>query len=119
MIIADGQRVRWDARTRLRVGSFGSIAAAPLGSEVNVAGRRQDDGSILAIQIEVKPNGIAMFEREVAGAFDRVEALWLHEGVMSFSDGKSVLKAGEIVSDGPDVERLRRILVRLLPPYVR
>ena len=81
-LIADGQRVRWDARTRTRIGRVRSVNAIPLGYEVKVKGFRNTEGAVVAEEIEAKPNGAAMFEADVIAAINTIENQWLREGQM-------------------------------------
>jgi Peptidase family M48/Domain of unknown function (DUF5666) len=51
-IIVDGQRVRATPATRVRAGEFRSLAASPLGYEVEAEDTRQPDGVIVATTVE-------------------------------------------------------------------
>jgi hypothetical protein len=118
-LIADGQRVRWDNQTRMKLGRLASIASVPLGYEIKVTGVRAVDGALLAQQLEVKPNGIAAFESQVIQDNNALEAAWTREGIAYFPDAnRNQHTLGRIADAGPDVERARRILDRLVPPYV-
>src|ERR1041384_976502 len=57
----DGQRVQLGSRVKLK-GRGPGFAAIPLGYEAKVKGVRQPDGSVLAEEIESRPNGHGMFE---------------------------------------------------------
>lgn len=117
-LIVDGQRVRADGRTRWR-GRFTRIADVPLGDEVRVTGTRQPDGSILAREIDVRPNGNALFESEVLAGTNQLEGLWLKNGRAFEADQRGNKKViGEIATEGRDVDRVRRLVRRLAPPYV-
>src|SRR4030095_4621405 len=50
--------------------------------------------------------------------FDDVERTWLASGTMSLSNGKELRNIGRIEDTGPAVERARRIMRRIVPPYV-
>jgi Zn-dependent protease with chaperone function len=117
-LIVDGQRVRADASTRVRNAvSFDEIG---LGAEVQVTGTRLSDGSVLAARVVAKPNGVALFERDVIDASDELERLWVGRGEMfeEDPDGREIT-VGRIVDRGPAVDRVERILNRLVPPYAR
>ncbi len=117
MLIVEGQRVRVDQRTIFK--RVAQLEAIPLGYEVKVKGLRQADGTILAQQIEAKPNGVAMFEKELRTGHSTAEDQWMQSGArLRQAEDGSMQQTGRIVSDGPRVERLRRILNRLLPSYV-
>ena len=118
-LIADGQRVRWDSHTRMKLGRQASITSVPLGYEIKVKGVRLADGALLAQQLDVKPNGIAAYENEVIQATNALEAAWASQGAAFLIDDKgNRVDIGRIVESGPDVERARRVLGRLVPPYV-
>lgn len=119
IVIVDGQRVQTDAATRFkgtRARAFSDIA---LGDEVRLTGIRRADGSVLATEFEAKVNGEALFEDEVKAATDEMEATWLRRGAMvePKEDGDTEV-IGRVVTRGPRVNRVRRIVARLLPPYV-
>ena len=117
MLIVEGQRVRVDQRTLFK--RVTQLEAIPLGYEVKVKGLRQADGSILAQQTEAKPNGVAMFEKELRTGHSTAEDQWMQSGArLRQAEDGSMQQTGRIISDGPRVERLRRILNRLLPSYV-
>ena len=115
-LIADGQRVRWDARTRTRIGRVRSVNAIPLRYEVKVKGFRNTDGAIVAGEIEAKPNGTALFEADAIAAFNTIENQWLREGQMfePQRDGQRTTM-GRVVDSGERVQRVQRIMDVLSP----
>jgi Zn-dependent protease with chaperone function len=119
VLIVDGQRVVASRATRFKGPLGRSLAAIPLGSEMQVKGVRLADGAVMATEVEAKPNGTALFEADVRQATDEVEATWLKEGVMfepKSDGGREVI--GKTRDEGPDVDRVRRIMDRLSPPYL-
>lgn len=118
-LVADGQRIRWNDQTRLKLGRIPAVSHIPLGYEIKVNGKRADDGSLLAQQLDVKPNGIAAYENEVRQGSDELEAAWMRSGAMFHvaQDGTRS-DVGRILETGPEVDRVRRIVGRLLPAYV-
>ncbi len=119
LIIVDGQRVRASRATKFKGKHAKSIDAIPYGYEVTAKGVRLADGVVQATEIEAKPNGTALFETDVRQATDELEAVWLREGVMfepKDDGGREII--GKTRSEGPDVDRVKRIMDRLLPPYV-
>ena len=114
VLIVEGQRVHATART-LFVGNTlaRDLESIPLGSEVKVDGYRNADGSVLARKVEAKRNGSAMFEGQLASAFEATENQWRRRGYVYEENGQ---RLGELFEDGPDVERVRRIMDRLVPP---
>jgi len=119
-LVVDGQRVSASNHTRFKGKGVYGLDMISLGNEVKVRGRRQSDGTVLAEQVEAKPNGTALFEPEVLKATDQIEDIWVKEGSMFTEDsaGKRV-EIGKIMDSGPDVERVRRIMARLVPPYIK
>jgi Zn-dependent protease with chaperone function len=114
-LIADAQRVCPAPKLKFKgEGEAKSFASIPLGYEVKAKGKRQRDGSLLAAELEAKPNGSAMFEGEVRSATDQAEAQARHSG--RFGDAKAPV--GKLVESGPQVERVRRIVDNLLPEYI-
>jgi Zn-dependent protease with chaperone function len=118
-LVVDGQRVVADANTRIEGAKGRGLPGIPLGYEVKVKGSRRTDGSILATRVEAKPDGMAMFESDVLSATNEIERLWVQAGAM-YSEGPRGRREtiGEIVEEGPEVQRVRRIMARLVPPYV-
>ena len=114
-LIADAQRVCPAAQLKFKgEGEARSFESIPLGYEVKAKGKRQRDGSLLAREVEAKPNGSAMFEGEVRSATDQAEAQARQSG--RFGDAKAPV--GKLIESGPQVERVRRIVDNLLPEYI-
>ena len=117
-LVVDGQRVRAEARTKWK-GRFTALDAVPLGHEVRVRGTRQPDGTVLAGDIDVRPNGTALFENEVRNGTDELEGLWLRSGEAFEADGrgkKTII--GEVEREGRAVDRVRRLVRQMSPLYV-
>lgn len=117
-LVVDGQRVFADRETELEGHAIRGLSNIPLGYEVEVDGRRQRGGAVRAKKIEAKPNGSALFESDVVNATNQIERMWVDAGKMYLEDGRRRHVVGDIVDSGPEVERVRGILSRLLPPYV-
>jgi Zn-dependent protease with chaperone function len=120
VIYVDGQRVVAGTDTKFKGQGIRSLADIPLGHEVKVKGRRHAGGEVNAREIEVRPNGIAWFEPEVLQATNDMERLWLSDGHM-FEPGAdgSRSRIGRIIESGPRVDRVRGIVRRMVPPYVK
>jgi Zn-dependent protease with chaperone function len=117
-LIVDGQRVRADAKTKW-TGTFTSIDAVPLGSEVRVTGARAADGAVVARQIDIRPNGPdALFESEVVAGTNQLESAWRQNGQAFEADGRGRRVIGGIETEGVHVDRVRWLVRRLAPPYV-
>jgi beta-barrel assembly-enhancing protease len=121
VLIVDGQRLRKGPGTRFKgSGAARSFESIPIGYEVHAEGTRKADGTILAAKIEAKPNGTSMFEPDVIQATNQAEQQYVKAGkiVEQGSDGKEQV-LGTLKTEGPEVDRARRIVGRLLPAYVR
>jgi Zn-dependent protease with chaperone function len=117
-LIVEGQRIAANQFTVFK--KVPGLAGTPLGFEVKVKGVRQPDGSFLARELEAKPNGMAMFENEALASTTALENFWVSNGMMLMQGTDGEWKnGGRIISDGPGVDRVRNIMARLLPPYVR
>lgn len=117
-LIVDGQKVVVDGTTKWK-GKFTSLDAVPLGEEVRVKGVRQPGGEVLAREIDVRPNGTALFEPEVQQGSSELEGLWLrHRAAFEADSNGQRVDIGAIEDEGRRVRRVRTILGRVEPPYV-
>ena len=119
-LVVDGQRVRAGARTKWKGGGdTRSLDQVPLGYEVKVTGARLSDGTLLAEEVEAKPNGEALFESDLKQAFDQTETKYRERGEVfeEGEDGKRT-EMGRLRESGDDVRRTRAIFGRLCPPYL-
>jgi Zn-dependent protease with chaperone function len=117
-LTVEGQRVVTDRKTKFKGDGIRDLASIPLGYEVKVEGRRQRDGTVHGTKIEAKPNGSAMYESEVVNATNQIEKAWVDAGEMYMGDGRRRQSVGDILDSGYDVERVRGIMLRLLPPSI-
>jgi len=117
MLIVDGQRVLAAPGLRLK-GKVAGFDVIPLGFEVKAKGTRLADGAFLASEIEAKPNGTALFENELRDEFDTLERRFRRAGRVFDEDERGWIgeSYGALREDGPQVERVRRIAERLVPP---
>ena len=120
VLVVDGQDVRLREGGKFKgEGEARRFADIPLGYEVKAKGVRGRRGAVLADEVEAKPNGHGLFEGEVREATDRAEAEYLRAGRYYVEDGRHGRQGiGRLYSSGPDVERVRSIMDRLLPPYL-
>lgn len=122
LLIVDGQRIAFGDDTVFKGSHARSREEIVLGDEVKVKGVRLDDGSVRALEVEVKPNGDALFEAEVLTVTNDLEALWVKKGMMfepgDTDDDDDIEVVGKLLTDGPAFERVLRITRRLLPPYL-
>ncbi len=115
-LIVEGQRVKATKGTRFSgKGAARGFDAIPLGYEVKVYGYRTPDGTVLARKVEAKPNGSALFEGQLRSAFEETEERWRRDG-RAVEQGQNL---GKLLRSGRDVERVRTIIDRLVPPYRR
>ena len=119
-LIVDGQRVRADAATRWR-GTYARIVDVPIGDEVRVTGIRAADGAVAAREIDVRPNTpTALFESDVMAGTNQLEMAWRKNSQAFEADAKGrKIVIGEIEDAGRRVDRVRGLVNRLAPPYVR
>jgi metalloendopeptidase OMA1, mitochondrial len=118
-LVVDGQRVRRAPRARLKLsGEATDWDSIPLGYEVEARGRRQSDGSLLARRVEARPNGTALFEKQVQQLTDEAEEEYRRAGEV-FQEGRGRRRpVGRLYATGPEVERVRAIVEDLAPPYI-
>lgn len=120
-LLVDGQQVRINGDTKFKgSGKAKSFETIPLGYEVEVNGTRLGDGSVLARDIEAQPNRNTDIEGQMKQAFDQIEKQYLSLGRMKQVDdnGKVVEDLGPLLSTGPQVERVRGIMTKLVPSHV-
>jgi len=119
LLIVDGQRVRLAAGGRFEgEGDARQFSSIPIGYEVEATGSRQADGVFLAKEVETQPNGIAVFEKQVRALTDDAEAKYRRAGRYYVTQKKRTKVVGRLFETGREVERVRRIVDTLLPPYV-
>jgi Zn-dependent protease with chaperone function len=121
LLVVDGQRVKAGVRTEFKgQGEASRFDRIPLGYEVKVRGVRLSDGTLLASQVEAKPNGSAFMEADLIKAFDETEAQYRTSGnVFEEGEGGKRVSLGQLEESGPRVERVREVLRLLCPPYLR
>jgi Zn-dependent protease with chaperone function len=118
-VIADAQRVCPAPGARFKgEGDARDVASVPLGYELKAKGTRQADGSLLATEIEAKPNNPALFEGEIRAATDDMEERARKAGRFLEGDPRKPVNLGRLYESGPQVERVRGIVDSLLPPYL-
>ena len=118
-LIVDAQRVQLTPGTRLKAGRIRKVADLPLGYEIHATGSRAKDGTFVAAQIEARKNGNAFLEQEVQAQTNKAEKAYIEARKVADTgpDGKEHV-IGALYDSGPQVERARRIVDRLLPAYV-
>lgn len=120
VVVVDGQRVRKGSGMRFKgSGAAKSFETVPAGYEIRGEGIRQADGTILASRLEAKPNGTAMFENDVLEGTNQAEEAYLKAGkIVEQGPDSTVHDLGALRTTGPEVDRARRIVLRLLPSNV-
>jgi Zn-dependent protease with chaperone function len=119
-LIVEGQRLIPGKKTKFSgSGEVKSLSSVPLGYMVEASGVRRHDGAIEIARIDAKPNGQQMYESDVKQATDQLEATWRAQGAMltAAADGK-VASMGKMLDSGPEYDRARGIVDRLLPSYI-
>jgi Zn-dependent protease with chaperone function len=117
--IVDGQRVEVNGKTRLDAGKYKQPAEVPLGYMVKSDGIRGADGRIVASRVKAAKNGMEFTESDVLAGTNAAEKSWVQAKKVAepAADGKTN-EIGTLIEIGPQVDRCRRIIDRLLPPYV-
>ncbi len=120
LMIVDAQRVEATSRTKFSGGGKArSLATTPLGYELKVKGDRRADGVVVAREITAKKNGMSFGEEELINGTNQAEQAYVKAKKVyePGPDGKEQV-LGALHTDGPQVERCRRIVNRLLPSYI-
>lgn len=120
ILILDAQRVEATAKTKFSgSGKAKSIATTPIGYELKVKGERRPDGVVVAKEISAKKNGMSFGEEELINGTTQAEQAWVKAQKVyePGPDGKEKT-IGTLHTTGPQVDRCRRIVDRLLPSYV-
>ena len=120
LLIVDGQRVRLSTSGKFKASKgVRGFADIPLGYEVKVKGHRVADGVIEADEVEARENGTALFEQDLRTAFDAMEQKYLADRRLYDENDKGKRQDyGRLSTSGPEVERVRMILKRLVPDYL-
>jgi Zn-dependent protease with chaperone function len=117
VLVVGGQRVRILQKTKIK--GIPSRDALPLGYEVKAKGSWAADGSLEARQIEAKPNRRDAKEEELLAKCGQIEELYSQRGEAIRLSGDTPVALGDVTDRGPQYARARKILDRLLPPYVK
>ena len=117
--IVDGQRIEVTEKTKVKVGSIKKAGDIPLGYVLRVTGTRNAEGTLVASQIEGKPNGNEFMEQDVLAGTNQAEQAWVAAKKVADAgaDGQEHV-IGKLIDSGPQVDRARKIVDRLLPSYV-
>ena len=119
-LIVDAQRVQVGSNTKFTGGGRAtSLATIPIGYEVKVKGVRLQNGAVAAFEIEAQRNGIGSTEKQIVASTDQAEKSWVQakQVVEPGPDGKQV-SMGALHDSGPQVDRARKIVDRILPAQV-
>lgn len=119
ILIVEGQRLVVPQGAKLKLeGEARSPQSIPLGYLVEAVGQRQADGSIRVRKLAAKPNGTQLFEKEVIDATNELEAMYRKAGQFLMAADDKTSSLGALHEDGPQVDRVRRIVDRVLPPFI-
>lgn len=118
-MIVDAQRIQVTPKTKFIAGKAKSPADIPLGYEITARVARQKDGTLVASQVEAKKNGMAFMEDDVLKGTEQAEQAYVKARKVydQGPDGKEKV-IGALSDSGPQVDRARRIVDRILPSYV-
>ena len=119
-MIVDGQRVKATSSTKLKgQGAAKTPATIPLGYNLRGKGTRDAQGTVLATEIEAKPNVVEGAESQILSASNLAESTWVAAGKIVETDDKGKESSmGALHKTGPEVDRVRRIIDRVMPAYV-
>ena len=120
-LIVDAQRVQVGSNTQFTgSGRATSIQTIPIGYEVKVKGIRLQNGAVAAFEIEAQRNGAGGTEKQIVASTNQAEKTWVEakQVVEPGPDGKQV-SMGALHDSGPQVDRARKIVNRLLPAQVK
>ena len=118
-IIVDGQRLEVNDKTKIKAGKVKKAADIPLGYRIKAKGTRGKDGTVVLSQLEAIKNGSEFMESDVMAGTDQAEQAWVQAKKVAEpgKDGKEQV-IGALIESGPQVDRCRKIVDRLLPSYV-
>ncbi len=119
-LIVDAQRLQVTKKTHFSgSGKAKSPDTIPLGYLIKAKGSRAKDGTIVLSDLEATPNGMQMFEKEVLQSTNQAEKTYVEAKKVydQGPDGKEKV-VGTLITQGPQVDRARHIVDRLLPPYI-
>jgi len=115
-LVVDGQRVKATPSTKVKGTAPAKI---PLGYAMKVKGTRDAQGTVLATEIESKANAVEGSEAQLLAGTAMAESTWVAAGkiVETGEDGKEK-SMGALHTTGPEVDRVRKIVDRVMPPYI-
>lgn len=118
-LIVDAQRVQATPKTKWRGARARNPDDIPLGYEIRAKVRRREDGTLVAAEIEAHRNGSSFLEEEVLEGTNQAEQAYVKARKVydAGPDGKERV-IGTLQDSGPQVDRARRIVDRILPAYV-
>jgi Zn-dependent protease with chaperone function len=117
VIYVDGQPVVAGPKTSFR--GVKALGAIQPGFWVKGEGKRRADGVIVATKLEARPNGMDKGEADIIKLSDQAEKMWVDRKMMfEPADSGKVIKIGDILESGPEVDRVRKIMDRLRPGHI-
>jgi Zn-dependent protease with chaperone function len=117
-MICDGQRVKATPSTKITGAK--DAKSIPVGYVMKVKGTRDAQGTVIATEIETKANTVDGTEAKLIAGADMAESTWVAAGAIVDQDanGKQT-SMGALHKTGPEVDRVRGILDRVLPPHIQ
>jgi Zn-dependent protease with chaperone function len=119
-LVVDAQRLQVTKKTHFSgSGKAKSPDSIPLGYLIKAKGSRAKDGTIVVSDLEAAPNGMQAFEESVLKSTNQAEKSYVEAKKVydQGSDGKEKV-VGALITQGPQVDRARHIVDRLLPAYI-
>jgi Zn-dependent protease with chaperone function len=118
-LIVDGQRLQVNDRTRIDAGKVKKALDIPTGWHIKAQGTRAKDGTFVVKKIQAEKNGGEFMESEVIQATNEAEKKYVQTKKVSDTGPNGEEKVvGKLIDSGPDVDRCRRVVERLLPSYI-
>jgi len=116
-MIVDGQRVKATPSTVLKGAK--TAATIPVGYAMKVKGTRDAQGTVLATSIETKANVVEGSEAQLIAGSNLAESTWVKAGkIVETDENGKEQSMGAIHTSGPQYDRVRGIVNRVMPPYI-
>jgi Zn-dependent protease with chaperone function len=119
-LIVDAQRLEVTSKTKFSgEGEADGLGCIPLGYEIKAKGKRRDDGTVVVRRLEARPNGTEKFEFETLALANAAEGSYASASeIYEEKENGKHKKIGALTTTGPEADRARGIIDRLLPAYV-
>jgi len=118
-LIVDGQRIQPMPGMKFKAPAAKTPADVPLGYGVRVKGVRQTDGTVKASEFQARANGVDAVEEQILAGTNHAESTWVAaQAVVEPGEDGQMKSMGKLIATGPQLERARNIVDRVLPAYI-